>query len=122
MREHTPRVLSTSTMIGDDVRNPQGDSLGKIEEIMIDAHTGNVAYAVLSFGGIMGIGDKLFAIPWGALRLDADEHEFVLDVDKKRLERAPGFDKDNWPRTPDRTFIDEVHSYYEVEPYYTTRV
>ena len=122
MKDHAPRILSASTMIGDDVRNPAGASLGKIEEIMIDLHSGNVAYAVLSFGGIMGIGDKLFAVPWGALRVDAAEHDFVLDVDKERLENAPGFDKHDWPRSPDRTFLDEVHSYYQVEPYYTTRV
>lgn len=122
MKEHAPKILSATTMIGDDVRNPKGESLGKIEEIMIDRHTGHVAYAVLSFGGIMGIGDKLFAVPWGALTVDTGTHEFVLDVDKERLENAPGFDKKDWPSAPDRAFIDRVHSYYEVDPYYAARV
>lgn len=122
MKEHAPRVLSATTMIGDAVRNPKGESLGKIEEIMIDRHTGNVAYAVLSFGGIMGVGDKLFAVPWEALSVDTSEHEFVIDVDKERLENAPGFDKNDWPSSPDRSFLDAVHSYYDVEPYYAARV
>lgn len=118
MKDHAPNVLSASTMIGDSIRNAAGESLGKIEEIMIDQRTGNVAYAVVSFGGFLGMGDKLFAVPWKALALDPDEHEFILDVDKSRLENAPGFDKDNWPSSPDRSFLDEVHTYYEVEPYY----
>lgn len=122
MKEHAPKILSATTMIGDEVRNPKGEKLGKIEEIMIDRHTGNVAYAVLSFGGLMGIGDKLFAVPWEALRVDTGEHEFVMDVDKERLENAPGFDKNDWPSSPDRSFLDQVHSYYDVEPYYAARV
>lgn len=118
MKDHAPRILSATTMIGDEVRNREGESLGKIEEIMIDQRTGHVAYAVVSFGGFLGVGNKLFAVPWKALLLDPEEHEFVLDIDKSRLENAPGFDKDNWPSGADRSFLDEVHTYYEVEPYY----
>lgn len=123
MNEVNPEVLSATTMIGDDVVNAEGESLGKIEEIMIDRSAGHVAYAVLSFGGFLGMGDKLFAVPWSALALDADEHAFRLDVDKERLKDAPGFDKDNWPRRPDSTFLDEVYTFYGVEPYHReTRV
>src|SRR4051812_41628357 len=64
------RVLSAATMIGDRVRNPAGEDLGKVEEIMIDVPSGRVAYAVVSFGGFLGIGDKLFAVPWRALTLN----------------------------------------------------
>jgi sporulation protein YlmC with PRC-barrel domain len=112
------QVLSASTLIGDGVRNEAGDSLGKIEEIMLDLHTGRVAYAVLSFGGFMGVGNKLFAVPWSAMDLDLENHEFILDMDEERLKDAPGFDKDNWPSSPDRAFINEVYSYYQVEPQY----
>src|SRR6266545_4609381 len=66
------RVMGASTLTGDSVRNPAGEDLGKIEEIMIDVPTGRVAYAVLSFGGFLGLGDKLFAVPWGNLTLDED--------------------------------------------------
>lgn len=122
MKDPTPQVLSATTMIGDDVHNTKGEKLGKIEEIMIDRPSGHVAYAVLSFGGFLGMGDKLFAVPWNALALDADDHSFRLDVDKERLENAPGFDKNNWPKSPDREFIDQVHSYYGVESYHTSPV
>lgn len=117
---HKPTVLSASTMIGDDVKNPTGEDLGKIEEIMIDVNTGRVAYAVLSFGGFLGIGDKLFAVPWGAMMLDAEEEVFVLDVDEETLENAPGFDKDNWPKTTgdDDTWMVTVYEYYDRTPYW----
>src|SRR5215831_14251819 len=91
------RVLAASTMEGDSVRNSAGEDLGKVDEIMIDIPTGRVAYAVLSFGGFLRMGNKLFAIPWSALTVDENEKCFILDVDKSMLESAPGFDKDNWP-------------------------
>jgi sporulation protein YlmC with PRC-barrel domain len=117
MERSNPKVHSATPMIGDDVKNPQGESLGKIEEIMIDQSNGHVAYAVLSFGGFLGMGDKLFAVPWSSLRLNPSDHSFLFDVDKERLEDAPGFDKDNWPKSPDQAFIDSVYTFYNVEPY-----
>jgi hypothetical protein len=85
---------------------------------MIDLPSGRVAYVVLSFGGFLGIGDKLFAVPWSALRVDEGEHEFILDVDRKTLENAPGFDKDNWPDMADATFGTSVHQHYGRTPYW----
>src|SRR5438105_9704065 len=95
------RVMSAGTLAGDHVRNAAGDDLGKLEEIMLDVPTGRVAYAVLSFGGFLGMGNKLFAVPWDALTLDEENHEFILNVDKQTLDNAPGFDKDNWPDMAD---------------------
>lgn len=113
-------VLSATTMIGDDVKNRAGEDLGNLEEIMIDATDGRVAYAVVSFGGFLGLGDKLFAVPWGAISVDTDDHAVVLNVDKDVLENAPGFDKDNWPLTSDgdRTWLAEVYDYYGYPPYW----
>src|SRR4029077_17651118 len=93
--ETHPNVLSTSALIGDNVVNRAGENLGKIEELMLDLEKGRVAYAVLSFGGVMGIGEKLFAIPFEALKLDSTREHFTLDVDKDKLKNAPGFDKHN---------------------------
>lgn len=92
-----PEVMGASTLSGDSVVDRNGESLGESKEIMIDVPTGRVAYAVLSFGGLLGMGDKLFAVPWLALMLDTDQKQFVLDVDRDRLKDAPGFDKDHWP-------------------------
>jgi sporulation protein YlmC with PRC-barrel domain len=113
-----PRVLSASTLQGDGVRNAAGEDLGKIEEFMIDLETGRVAYAVLSFGGFLGMGNKLFALPWDALDLDTDEHKFVLNVDKEVLKKAPGFDKDNWPDFTDRSWGAGIYKYYGRRPYW----
>lgn len=113
-----PEVMAADTLQGDKVVNLQGDDLGKIEDIMIDVPSGRVAYAVLSFGGILGIGGKFFAIPWRALTLDADRKCFVLDIDEERLKNAPGFDKDHWPSMADPTWASEVYTYYNMQPYW----
>jgi len=112
------RVLSANTLEGDSVRNSADEDLGTIKEIMIDIPTGRVAYAVVSFGGVLGIGDKLFAVPWSALKVDEDEKCFILDVDKNSLENAPGFDKDNWPDMADTVWGAEIYRYYDAKPYW----
>jgi sporulation protein YlmC with PRC-barrel domain len=114
------RVLAASTLAGDQVQNTAGENLGKVDEIMIDIPAGKVAYAVLSFGGFLGMGNKLFAVPWSALRLDEDKKHFILDVDKRKLENAPGFDKDNWPDMADTSWGTRIFSYYGAEPYWET--
>jgi sporulation protein YlmC with PRC-barrel domain len=112
------RVLAAATLVGDRVRNQEGEDLGKIEEIMIDLSSGKVAYAVLSFGGFLGIGDKLFAVPWGALKVDHGEHQFILNVNRNTLENAPGFDKSEWPDMADPSFGTGIHSHYGRAPYW----
>ncbi len=113
-----PEVMDADTLIGDSVVNASGEDLGKIEAIMLDVTSGRIAYAVLSFGGFLGMGDKLFAIPWSALTLDTDQKCFTLSVAKERLEKAPGFDKDHWPSMADTTWATEIHSYYNTTPYW----
>ena len=112
------RVLSASTLTGDAVRNAAGDDLGKVDEIMIDIPTGRIAYAVLSFGGFMKMGNKLFAVPWDALKVDEDRKCFIMDADKSRLENAPGFDKDPWPDMADQTWGRKIYDYYGKRPYW----
>ena len=78
-----------------------GEHVGKISDIMFDVRGGRIAYAVLSTGGFLGMGDTLHAIPWSALTLDTDDKCFVLDASAERIKNAPGFDKDNWPSMAD---------------------
>lgn len=115
-----PRVLPATTIIGDKVINTAGEQLGTIKELMIDLEGGLIAYAVLSFGGILGMGDKLFAIPWEAFTIDTDNHTFILNVDKEVLENAPGFDKDNWPDNAkyEAGWLLGVYEYYGYSPYW----
>ncbi len=107
-----PALMGADTLLGNDVYNNEDDSLGDIKEFMVDMATGKVAYAVLSFGGLLGMGDKLFAVPWGALSLDTVNKRFTLNVSKDTLKEAPGFDKDNWPSMSDSTWAGGVHKFY----------
>lgn len=112
-----PELMGADTLIGNDVYNRQEEDLGDIKEIMLDMRTGRIAYAVLSFGGILSIGEKLFAVPWEALTLDTINKRFILDVEKSRLESAPGFDKDKWPDMADTSWAADIHAYYGTKPY-----
>ena len=111
-----PRLMGVDTLIGNDVYNRKGEDLGDIKEIMLDTSNGKVCYAVLSFGGLLGMGEKFFAVPWNALRLDTVNKRFELDVEKDRLKNAPGFDKDEWPDMADQSWVDKIHSYYGTKP------
>jgi sporulation protein YlmC with PRC-barrel domain len=110
----TRNTLSASTIIGDPVHNAMDENLGKIEDLMIDLSSGRIAYAVLSFGGFLGMGNKLFAVPFRAMKVDTEKHAFVLDVPKDRLKDAPGFDKDNWPDVSDMGYRSQIYSFYNV--------
>lgn len=114
----TQKVLSAGTLKGDDVVNAKHEKLGKIEELMVDLDKGRIAYAVLSFGGFLGMGDKLFAIPWSALKVDSEEKRFVLDVKKEVLEKAPGFNKDSWPDMADQAWGSKIYSHYGTKPFW----
>ena len=115
-----PRGLSASTLKNEKVVNAAGEKLGNIEDYMVDLNNGRIAYCVLSFGGFLGMGDKLFAVPWSAMTLDTENKCFILNVDKERLKNAPGFDKDNWPDMTSADFGTRIYSYYNVTPYWHT--
>jgi sporulation protein YlmC with PRC-barrel domain len=113
-----PEVMAASDFEGEEVVNHNGETLGEIEEIMLDVRSGRIAYAVLAAGGFLGIGEKYFAIPWRALTLDTDRKCFILNVEKQRLENAPGFDRDHWPSMADERWANDVHTYYGTSPYW----
>lgn len=112
-----PNLMGADTLIGNDVSNYENEDIGEIKEIMLDVASGNIEYAVLSFGSFLGIGEKLFAVPWSALKLDTENKRFLLNIDKDRLKNAPGFDKDAWPDLADHTLSNDLHSYYGTKPY-----
>ena len=105
-------LLSASTLNGNDVKNAQGESLGHVKDIMLDTANSRVAYYVLSFGGLLGMGDKLFAIPPEAMKLNTNDKCFILNIDKDRLKNAEGFDKDKWPNMADPTFRTNLYQHY----------
>ena len=113
-----PELMGANTLLGNDVFNEAGENLGDIKEFMLDMDSGKVAYAVLSFGGLLGMGDKLFAVPWSAMTLDTVNKRFTLNVVKEALKDAPGFDKTRGPSMSDRTWASGVHKFYGT-PYHT---
>lgn len=112
----TSRTLSATTLTGTRVKNLEGQDIGEIQDLMIDVENGSIIYAVLSFGGFLGMGDKYFAIPMEALMFDpAREEEITLDIDKEVLQDAPGFDKNDWPLQPNMDYVQSIYDYYGYE-------
>jgi sporulation protein YlmC with PRC-barrel domain len=109
-----PALMGADTLLGNDVYNGANEKLGSIKEFMIDMAAGRISYAVLSYGGFLGMGDRLFAVPWRALKLDTVNHRFTLDASKEKLKNAPGFDKDHWPTMADKTWATDLHTFYGV--------
>ena len=105
-------VLKASDLIGTKVEGTDGKNLGSIKDLVIDPEEGDVQYAVLDFGGFAGIGDKYFAVPWEALHWDQAKEKIALDLHKKELKDAPGFDKNNWPDFREQQVV--IYEFYEV--------
>lgn len=115
-RDLASDVVKTSEVIGVAVINAKKESLGTVYEIVLDKRNGNARYVVLSFGGFLGLGDKLFALPWNAISYDQKEESFILNVDKEKLKNAPSFDKDKWPNMSNAQWGESIHSYYGSKP------
>lgn len=110
------QIVNADDMVGVEIRNPQNEKLGKIEAIMLDKMQGKITYVVLSYGGFLGMGDKLFAIPWSMFSYDHFNDMFMLAMDKETLEKSPGFDKDNWPDMSSPLWSSSIHNYYDINP------
>src|SRR5262245_58157239 len=114
------QLIKGSTFIGGNVENPQGQNLGDVKDVVIDRASGRIVDAVVSFGGFLGMGDKLVAVPWGACTQRRPAKEtFVLAMDKELLKNAPGFDKNNLPQMASREWVTNLYTYYNVPPYWT---
>lgn len=99
-------------IIGSAVMNLDGKTIGTIDDLVIDIDTGNIMYAVLEFGGFLGLGEKLFAVPWQSLTTVPAEGIFIIAQSKAKLEKAPGFDRNNWPDVGDRTWGAGIYEFY----------
>ena len=104
--EHTG-LFRVSALVGSGVKDLDGKDAGRIEDLLLD-HKGHAGYAVVSFGGFLGIGDKLFAVPWDAVIVDRAARITYIDVKKETLERSPSFSADKWPDPNDRAWGREV--------------
>src|SRR5690606_10517609 len=110
-------LVAADELTGVDVTNIAGEDLGTLEHVVLDLEHQRIAYAVLTFGGFLGFGETLFAVPWSLLRR-ADDGKVVLDVSKETLEEAPGFDKSDWPDMASREWGQAIHGHYEQPTYW----
>jgi sporulation protein YlmC with PRC-barrel domain len=113
------QLVSRVTKILDTVvKNSNGDSLGDIKDLVVNPEDGHIAYAVIAFGGVFGMGNKYFAIPWRTLHWNCDTENYVLNIDKSSLEKAPGFDKDHWPDSSNKWELlrEEIDQFYCAQP------
>jgi sporulation protein YlmC with PRC-barrel domain len=114
-------LLRSKTLFEYRVKSPQGEDLGKIEEVMIDMQIGRVAYAVLSFGGLWGLGSKWVPVPWDAVTLQPDEKVLLLKIEKEKIEKAPNFEAATLPELANRQWGAVIHTYYGYPPYWEKR-
>lgn len=107
-----PYVMSCETLVGDALVNAANEELGVLAHVMIEVPGGRIAYAVLARGGVLGLGERLYAVPWSILTLDAERRCFVMEIDRERLDQAPGFDRGHWPAMADPAWERAVQGFY----------
>jgi len=100
-RDRIHKTNKASGIIGMEVRNNENQKLGEVKDLVIDMNTGRLSYAVLSVGGFLGIGEKLIALPPGAMKISTDSEHLILDADKSKIQAAPGFAATAWPAPSD---------------------
>jgi len=115
-------IFSTSAFKGAPVPNFAGEVLGTVDEFVLDFDAGRVAYVVVSVGGFLGVGEKLYAVPWELFSIRADEHVLFVDIDKQMLLDAPGFERSRWPDMTDEQWAEEIHAHYAQKPYWNSDV
>jgi hypothetical protein len=116
--KETSRLISADKVEGTSVYNPAGDKLGAIDNVMIDKQTGKVAYAMMSFGGFLGLGEKYHPLPWSMLKFDTSKGGYLVNLDKRTLEGAPMYGQNDTINWEDEAWGKKVHDYYGVAPYW----
>jgi len=112
------RLIAASQVQGTTVYNTDMEKLGSIEDVMIDKASGRIAYAVLSFGGFLGIGDRYYPLPWERLHYDKDMGGYVTDIDRETLEGAPSYTDEATASWNDQAWARDVYSYYGARPFW----
>jgi len=121
VKVHVSHTFKSADIIGMAVKNKAGEHLGRIDDLVVDMKDGEIRYAALSFGGVAGIGSKLFAVPWQAMTFvfgeasNKNERHFVFDVTKDQLDNAPGFDSSHWPNVADPKWAASIDKHFNVK-------
>jgi len=116
--DETVSLISAGKVQGTNVYNTNGDALGEVYDVMIDKRSGKTAYAVMSFGGFLGVGNRYHPLPWNTLKYDTRQGGYVVGLTKEQLEAAPTFGRDDAPAWGDRSYEQGIHDYYRMTPYW----
>ncbi|KAB7785278.1 MULTISPECIES: PRC-barrel domain-containing protein [Methylorubrum] len=111
-------LIASDRVIGTEVRRPDGTKLGRIERLMLDKRSGRVAYAVMSFGGFLGMGEDYYTLPWAVLRYDTERDAYVVDITEAQLRDAPARSPEGGDPEDERAWEEHVHRYYNAAPYW----
>jgi PRC-barrel domain protein len=110
--EETARLIASDKVEGTAVYDRKGNHLGQVHHLMIDKHTGQIAYAVMYFGGFLGIGENFYPLPWKVLNYGPNLGGYIVDLDRNRLDKAPSFESDNMPDWSDRRYTGRIDEYW----------
>jgi hypothetical protein len=116
--DENAQVISASKVTGTDVYNTAGDHLGEVKDVMIDKRSGKIAYAVMSFGGFLGLGEQYHPLPWATLKYDTRQGGYVVGVTVDQLKSAPTYAANQKPAWDDRAYETRIHDYYKAAPYW----
>jgi sporulation protein YlmC with PRC-barrel domain len=111
-------LIGANQVQGTTVYDLSGEKLGVLEDVMIEKRSGRIAYAVLSFGGFLGIGDQYHPLPWEKLSYDTEKGGYVVDVDRETLEGAPSYTDEATANWNDEAWSRNVYTYYGVHPFW----
>lgn len=117
--ERKYQLVSANKVEGTPVYNGQGEHLGEIDDLVIDKYSGQVVYALMSFGGFLGIGERLHPLPWGVLKYDRLREGFVVDIDREALEKAPSYERGELGDMADEAWNRRIYGYYDVPPFWS---
>ncbi|MEX6632732.1 PRC-barrel domain-containing protein [Hyphococcus lacteus] len=117
-RDETASLISADKVEGTDVFNNDGEKLGSVQDVMLDKRQGNVAFAVMAFGGFLGMGEKHHPLPWDTLNYDDERDGYVVNLSKEKLEGAPTIERNETNRLYDRSYGEKIYGYYGVPPYW----
>ena len=115
--DETDRLIASDKVEGTAVYNPSGERIGEVYNFMVDKRSGRVAYAVMSFGGFLGIGQHYHPLPWQVLTYDTELKGYVVDLDEQTLKGAPSFARDETPDWGSPQWDSCIHDYYRVPLY-----
>ncbi|MBL8907552.1 MAG: PRC-barrel domain-containing protein [Rhizobiales bacterium] len=111
-------LISAGTIRSTPVYNTGGEALGSIDDLMVDTETGRIAYALMSFGGFLGIGERIHPLPWAVLNYDRERQGYVVPLTRAALIDAPNYGREDAPRWGERAYEERIHDYYKTDRYW----